>query len=300
MGAVCLACGGPGPVPPAAAEAPALIEVTGSGQSAPAGSPVGTPLTITVLDAAGRAVPGIVVTWATDDGFIGSTGPSTDARGQSRASWILAPRLGAQTAAVSVPDLPPRTLSATATLPPAVQLAVLAGDAQSDTIEALLADTLVAIVRMSTGHGLAGVPLVWDIVAGSGEMWNFEGVTDATGRSHARWILGIRPGENRMRVRSVLTGEVVAFTATALAGAAHSIQLAPDSALLRVGETAQFTASAHDRHGNAAAGPVVWITEDPAVATLSSTGLVTAVGVGRTLVGARVGTALALRPITVY
>src|SRR3712207_4380563 len=57
-----------------------------------------------------------------------------------------------------------------------------------------------------------------------------------------------------------------------------------------VGQTQQLSPTVTDQQGNAISGAsVTWSTEDPDVATVSSTGLVTAEGSGSTQVTASIG-----------
>ncbi|HTK57101.1 MAG TPA: Ig-like domain-containing protein, partial [Gemmatimonadales bacterium] len=67
------------------------------------------------------------------------------------------------------------------------------------------------------------------------------------------------------------------------------VTLAPSSASLLTGETRQFAATPRDAAGTPIAGlPVDWHTNDPAIATVSSDGIVTGVGDGTTQVVATV------------
>jgi len=70
-----------------------------------------------------------------------------------------------------------------------------------------------------------------------------------------------------------------------------SITLAPasDIRLAGVGQTAQLTATPKDAAGNPVSATVVWTSSNTAVATVSSTGLVTATGVGSAQIRATAG-----------
>ena len=74
---------------------------------------------------------------------------------------------------------------------------------------------------------------------------------------------------------------------------AASLRVAPSSVeLAAVGATQQFTASVLDRDGQAIAdAPVTWASNDNAVATVSTGGLVTAVGNGSAAITATSGNA---------
>ena len=72
---------------------------------------------------------------------------------------------------------------------------------------------------------------------------------------------------------------------------ATSLTITPDSARLEaLGDTTQFTAEVRDRDGNAMADvAVTWSSDAPAVATVSATGLVAAVGAGTATVTVATG-----------
>jgi Bacterial Ig-like domain (group 2)/Cadherin-like domain len=75
-------------------------------------------------------------------------------------------------------------------------------------------------------------------------------------------------------------------------GIARTVTVSPDSASVNVGGTQQFTAAVTDLHGNPLPGaPVTWSSGNPAVATVSSTGLATGVAPGSTAITATSGAA---------
>jgi uncharacterized protein YjdB len=79
-----------------------------------------------------------------------------------------------------------------------------------------------------------------------------------------------------------------------------SISVAPDSAYLAEGDTVRFTATVRDR--NAVLMPdarVTWRSLDPQVATVDTTGLVTAVAAGTTNIDAMINGLISRRPVVV-
>ena len=78
-----------------------------------------------------------------------------------------------------------------------------------------------------------------------------------------------------------------------------SITVEPEEVELNRGEEIRLTATVLDQNGEVMAAPVDWISDDPEVAEINSTGLVTAVGAGKTDVLARAGAAQAVVPVTV-
>lgn len=79
----------------------------------------------------------------------------------------------------------------------------------------------------------------------------------------------------------VQKGKSLAFTFRLEAGIAASISVTPQQPTIEIGATQQLTATVLDVHGAVIDGaPVIWASSSPAVATVSSTGLVTGVAPG--------------------
>ncbi|HET7228750.1 MAG TPA: Ig-like domain-containing protein [Longimicrobium sp.] len=73
-------------------------------------------------------------------------------------------------------------------------------------------------------------------------------------------------------------------------GIAAQVVVSPASDSVNVGETKQFTASCTDLHGNAVSCPTTtWSSSNPAVATVSATGLATGVDAGTVTITASIG-----------
>jgi hypothetical protein len=113
------ACGGSdSSAPPQVAGPPSTIVKTGDMQIADPGTAVAIAPSVTIQDAQGRPVPGIVVTFSIGDGggSISNPLPITNAAGVATiGEWKLGPLPGASnTLVVTVGDLPPETFSATA------------------------------------------------------------------------------------------------------------------------------------------------------------------------------------------
>jgi len=85
-------------------------------------------------------------------------------------------------------------------------------------------------------------------------------------------------------------------------GTISSVQVTPANPSIRVSETLQFTAIVTFRDGGfnqILTDGVQWSTSNPAVATISRTGLATGVGVGRTAITATVGSVSGSTTLTV-
>ena len=109
----------PPPPPPPTTPGPAvkLEMVSGNGQSAKAGTELEIPLVVRVVDAGGRPVPAVLVTWTASDG--GSPRPLpttlTDAQGLASVRWRLGNPERTQTMRAAVIGLPSVTFTAEAT-----------------------------------------------------------------------------------------------------------------------------------------------------------------------------------------
>jgi hypothetical protein len=96
--------------------------------------------------------------------------------------------------------------------------------------------------------------------------------------------LDIQPGPNA----------AVAITLTPLTGdqaivatlGSFTITVTPPSPAVGIGGTAQLGVSISDWNGNPTTGTVSWATQDPGIATVDTTGLVTGAGVGSTKIAA--------------
>ena len=78
-----------------------------------------------------------------------------------------------------------------------------------------------------------------------------------------------------------------------------SVSIAPYALSLFVDDVDTLTAQALDAKGQRIGATFIWSAANPAVATVSSAGVVTAIGPGSTTVTARAGAAMATIPITV-
>jgi hypothetical protein len=91
-----------------------------------------------------------------------------------------------------------------------------------------------------------------------------------------------------LRASAILLFVACARDASAPAAPVASLAVTPDSVTLRVGESAQLSATARDASGSALTGrPVTWTSDDPEIASVSPAGLVTALSSGTASVTAR-------------
>ena len=96
--------------------------------------------------------------------------------------------------------------------------------------------------------------------------------------------LNVQPGTN----------PTVAITLTPLTGdqaivvtlGSFTITVTPSSPTVGIGGTVQLGVTIIDWNGTPTSGPVSWATQDPGIATVDATGLVTGTGVGATKIAA--------------
>ena len=99
-----------------AGDASRLIVVSGSGQTAEAGTLLPEELVVRLVDAEGNGVPNTAVTWvvASGGGSVAPQNTTTDGDGRTSAQWTLGPALGEQRADAVVSGVGVATFRATA------------------------------------------------------------------------------------------------------------------------------------------------------------------------------------------
>lgn len=81
---------------------------------------------------------------------------------------------------------------------------------------------------------------------------------------------------------------------------ASSVTLDSSSVSLEVGQSTTVRATVRDAGGHVLQRPVTWISDNPAIARVGSTGVITAAGLGVTGITARIGSTLASARVSVY
>jgi hypothetical protein len=100
--ALAVACGSTAPDGPGA---PVLVAVTsGNAQTAAVGTPLASPLVVTVTDVQARPVPNVVVTWniAQGNGAVSPATSTTDAEGQASATFTVGTQAGSNVVSASI------------------------------------------------------------------------------------------------------------------------------------------------------------------------------------------------------
>ena len=104
------------------------------------------------------------------------------------------------------------------TSPVQLTVTVVAGDHQSANVSHPLANPLTISVTTSDGASVAGVPVVWTVIAGGGTLSASSGITDAQGRASVYWTLGNPAGTQSVTAALASgNGSSASFSATAAA-----------------------------------------------------------------------------------
>lgn len=217
------ACSGDNLLLPSAGQPAKISVVSGDGQTATVGHPLGDSLVVVVTDPEGRAVQGVEVAFVAPAGAAMAPGDTvaTGANGQAAVIYTLGTTAGSQTVearATPVVSSPSLTTTFTASAVPetAAVLESAGGDGQTGQVSAALADSLAVRAVDRFGNGVSGVEVSWEAAGGSVSAASV--VTGADGRSTVERVLGNSPGSYLTTATVAgLDGSPVAFTSVASA-----------------------------------------------------------------------------------
>ncbi len=301
---VLAACGGTESTTPAKDVIPSSITAVSTDTIRGAvGAPGSLPLAVIVMNKAGEPLDTTLVTFAvvSGNGTLGATSVRTDATGKAQTTWTLGSAVGVQKAIATVGTLAPVTFTAVATVGTATTMTKAAGDNQSAQVGTNVAVAPSVKVVDAFGNAVPGVAVTFAVGSGGGLVNGGAATTGADGTaSAASWRLGTTVGANTL-VATAAGGLSATFTATATVGAAATITLTPVTIPEQlVGQTTQLGTKVFDASGNQLTNAVVaYTSSNSAIASVTSSGLVTAVGAGTATISATVGTAVASVSITV-
>jgi hypothetical protein len=188
----------------------ALTVVGGSGQDAPAGTTLPTPVVVRLTSRRGRPLPGVPVRFRRLDpgGAFDLAPATTDADGKARTSWRLGDFPGRQRLVAAVDGLDSTTALGADAEPVAANTRIaLLRDAQTSPIATALPERVAIHLTDSTGRALADVPIRWETLD-SGTVTAGSPRSDSLGGADAAWVLGPHAGRQRLRV-SVGNGRLV-------------------------------------------------------------------------------------------
>ncbi len=214
---VAAACGGGGDQQPVPAS---VVAITANPlTSAVVGSVVATAPTFEVRAQSGKALSGIVVSVAVTAGGGSLVGaPTLSLAGPTAiGQWTLGTTAGAQTVTVTVAGIAPLVFTLPSTPAAATQLAIIDGDDQFGSQNAVTFAPLRVRVRDPFNNNVPGATVNWTVDAGGGSLAGgaTSSVSDADGIATApAWTLGAAAAGEQAVVAS-LGGLTARFTATA-------------------------------------------------------------------------------------
>lgn len=246
---VAAACGRDGTSPPSVDR----VIVTGA-NSVIVGTT--TQLGASAFDRNGGVIVGRTITWSGSNTAIATISTSGEARGVA---------VGAATISASV-DGKVGTLQLTVV--PVPVAAVTIGPVPTNLVLGS-SRTLVAVPRDAAGNTLDGRTITWSSTNAA-----------VVGVSSTGLVSAVALG-GPVTITATCEGQSASVSLTVVPVPITSISVAPTPRDLIVGATLQLAATPRDSAGGTLSGRVVvWNTADPAIASVSATGLVTAVGVG--------------------
>ncbi len=240
----------------------------GNGQTAVAGTAVGTAPSVKVVDANGNPVNNAAVTFLVVSGGGALTGASTTTNGSGIAtvgSWTLGNIAGANTLAATAAGVSGIvSISATGVAGAAANIAIANPSANGQSAAAGSPVVIAPAVRItdSRGNTVAGINVTFAVTGGGGAITGAAATSNAEGLATAgSWTLGVTAGANTLAASSgALTGSPVVFTATGTAGAPGSVTIVGGNAQTAIAGTPVSIAPSvrvADQHGNPVAGASV-------------------------------------------
>lgn len=229
-----------------------------------------TVVTAVSKDANGNVLSGRKVAWSTSRSSTAAvSGGGIDPATQLDTATVTGAAGGqvtiTATSSNSVSGNASLTVTSTAPPPPSVARIVLTPNRFSVTTHATQAVTAQALD--ANGHDVSGVNFVWTTRSGG-----TIAVVDGSGN-----VTGVAAGDDSVfaSAAGVTGGAAVTVTLPPVA----TVIVTPDTATITNSNNAsvQLTATLLDAHGNPIVGPTVtWSSDNPDVAVVSSTGVVTA------------------------
>ena len=182
------------------------------------------PIVVQVIDNNKRPVFGTAVTFDVTfgDGTVNngkSTIVTSDEFGQAKVTWRLGPNAGLNVVRVSANGLEgsPFTFEANAQTGRPTNLIVLSGQNASGPVNQELTTPLVVQVTDENGNGIDGVPVIFELIKGSGELSDSLVQTDNGGQASVTITFDQESGERVIRASSPgLNGSPLFFNVNAL------------------------------------------------------------------------------------
>jgi uncharacterized protein YjdB len=254
-------CGGAAAdsVAPSGNNAAAAIAITPSAPAVALGSQLA--LQAQVQDANGQIVSGATVFWSSSDTTVVAVTSAGVVTGKNVGTAQVAASAGGESAVVPVTVSP-------------VQVASLAVAPTTATVAIGGTVALQAVAYDASGAQLSGRAVTWATSAPQ------VATVDASGN-----VTAVTAGT--AIVTGTCEGKTASATITVTVIPVAAVTVTPGSATLTVGQTASLSATATDANGNVLSGrAITWSSANSAIATVSTLGLVKAIGAGTTTIAA--------------
>jgi Bacterial Ig-like domain (group 2) len=239
------------------------------------GRALSVPPSVIVRDGYGNVVPGATVQFAVTGGggSVSAASVATNGSGVASTSWTLESPF-TNTLQATVAGVSSVSFNATGLIPLLSVSLASSGISIGGTTQA------TAVLTDNTGNAITGRTVTW----GSSE----PGLATL---SAAGLVTGI--GSGSACVTATVDGASRCANITVGGSTpkqpASSLTVAVASTTLRVGETTQATATLRDPNGNVVSGrTIIWGSHNPGGATVSATGLITALSADNTTISATV------------
>jgi len=173
------------------------------------------------------------------------------------------------------------------------------GDLQGGVVAMALGQPVVALAVDAQDRPVRGALVEWAVTSGGGTIVPIETTTSDAGRASATWTLGQNAGEQSATI--TIGTATYTFRATGIAGQATTVTVTPAAIVLEaIDATSALSASARDQFDNPISGrPFTWTSQNTSIASVSSTGIVTAESTGNTTVQAQLDGATGSASVTV-
>jgi len=218
-------------------------------------------LAATLLDDNGRVIPGTVNNWSSSNTSVATVSSAGLVTGVARGSVIVTARVASKraTATVNILDVPVATVDVSA---PATTVAI--------------GQTLQAATTLKDADG--------NVLTGRVVSWQSSNPALATVTSKGV-VTGIAAGD--VTISAICEGKVGTLAISVVANSVASVTITPANGTAVVGQSAQLKADALDASRAVILGKTfTWQSSNPAIATVSSTGVVSTVAVGTTTITA--------------
>lgn len=173
---------------------PNQLSKLGDQQTAVVGKAVSVSPAVVIVDANGRGVPGIAVTFsvASGGGSVQSPTAQTDESGTASAgTWTLGTIAGQQTLTAAATDVPgsPASFTATAVAGPTTSLTKVGSEPITSPIGANI-DSIAVQATDQYGNPVPNELILFSVTAGGGSVSPASRPTGTDGRAAARWTIG--------------------------------------------------------------------------------------------------------------